>query len=34
VPQWKPLALPPDWQFSRDPDAQTGYDELVVQARS
>ena len=28
------LALLPEWQFTRDPDAQTGYDELVVQARS
>ena len=28
------LALLPDWQFSREPDAQTGYDELVVRARS
>ena len=28
------LALLPDWQFTREPDAQTGYDELVVQARS
>jgi hypothetical protein len=27
------LALLPDWQFSREPDAQTGYDELVVRAR-
>src|SRR3990167_3884265 len=27
------LALLPDWQFSREPDAATGYDELVVQAR-
>jgi len=24
------LALLPDWQFSRAPDAATGYDELVV----
>lgn len=28
------LALLPNWQFTREPDAQTGYDELVVQARS
>jgi predicted DNA-binding protein with PD1-like motif len=28
------LALLPDWQFSREPDAQTGYDELVVRARA
>jgi predicted DNA-binding protein with PD1-like motif len=28
------LALLPDWQFTREPDAQTGYDELVVRARS
>jgi predicted DNA-binding protein with PD1-like motif len=28
------LALLPDWQFSREPDAQTGYDELVVRVRS
>lgn len=28
------LALLPDWQFTRKPDAQTGYDELVVRARS
>jgi len=27
------LALLPDWQFSREPDAHTGYDELVVRAR-
>ena len=27
------LALLPDWQFTREPDAQTGYDELVVRAR-
>lgn len=27
------LALLPDWQFSREPDAQTGYDELVARAR-
>ena len=24
------LALLPDWRFSREPDAATGYDELVV----
>jgi uncharacterized protein len=28
------LALLPDWQFSREPDAATGYDELVVQAKN
>ncbi len=28
------LALLPDWQFAREPDAHTGYDELVVRARS
>lgn len=27
------LALLPDWEFSRAPDAATGYDELVVRAR-
>lgn len=27
------LALLPDWQFTREPDAATGYDELVVRAR-
>jgi predicted DNA-binding protein with PD1-like motif len=27
------LALLPDWQFSREPDANTGYDELVVRER-
>lgn len=27
------LALLPDWQFAREPDAVTGYDELVVQPR-
>ena len=26
------LALLPDWQFTREPDAQTGFDELVVRA--
>jgi predicted DNA-binding protein with PD1-like motif len=26
------LALLPEWQFSREPDANTGYDELVVRA--
>ena len=26
------LALLPDWQFTREPDALTGYDELVVRA--
>ena len=28
------LALLPDWQFTREPDAQTGYDELVVKFAS
>ena len=28
------LALLPDWQFTREPDAQTGYYELVIRARS
>jgi predicted DNA-binding protein with PD1-like motif len=28
------LALLPDWQFTREPDGLTGYDELVVRARS
>ena len=28
------LALLPDWQFSREPDMGTGYDELVVQKRT
>jgi predicted DNA-binding protein with PD1-like motif len=28
------LALLPDWQFSREPDAATGYDELVMRVRS
>lgn len=28
------LALLPEWQFSREPDAGTGYDELVVRARA
>ena len=27
------LALLPNWQFTREPDAQTGYDELVIRAR-
>ena len=27
------LALLPDWQFTREPDAQTGYHELVVRQR-
>ena len=27
------LALLPDWQFSREPDTQTGYDELVIRVR-
>ena len=28
------LALLPDWQFTREPDAQTGFDELVLRARA
>ena len=28
------LALLPDWQFTREPDDQTGFNELVVRARS
>jgi len=28
------LVLLPDWQFTREPDAQTGYDELVIRAHS
>lgn len=28
------LALLPDWQFSREPDAKTGFDELLIRARS
>lgn len=28
------LALLPDWQFTREPDVHTGYDELVIRARS
>jgi predicted DNA-binding protein with PD1-like motif len=27
------LALLPEWQFTREPDAATGYDELVVRVR-
>ena len=27
------LALLPDWQFSREPDTQTGYEELVIRVR-
>ena len=27
---WLLLALLPDWQFTREPDALTGYDELVI----
>jgi hypothetical protein len=27
------LALLPEREFSREPDEQTGYDELVVRAR-
>jgi hypothetical protein len=26
------LALLPEWEFAREPDALTGYDELVVRA--
>jgi predicted DNA-binding protein with PD1-like motif len=28
------LALLPEWQFAREPDAVTGYDELVVRVRA
>lgn len=28
------LALLPEWEFAREPDALTGYDELVVRAVS
>jgi predicted DNA-binding protein with PD1-like motif len=28
------LVLLPDWQFTREPDVSTGYDELVIQPRS
>jgi predicted DNA-binding protein with PD1-like motif len=28
------LALLPDWQFTREPDAITGYEELVIRVRS
>jgi predicted DNA-binding protein with PD1-like motif len=28
------LALLPDWQFTREPDAATGYDELVIRPQS
>jgi predicted DNA-binding protein with PD1-like motif len=28
------LALLPGWQFTREPGAQTGYDELAIRARS
>lgn len=28
------LALLPDWQFTREPDAATGYDELVIRAQN
>ena len=28
------LALLPDWQFTREPDAHTGYDELLVRAQN
>ncbi|MBC7919293.1 MAG: DNA-binding protein [Rhodoferax sp.] len=27
------LALLPDWEFSREPDAATGYDDLVVRPK-
>lgn len=27
------LALLPQWEFAREPDAATGYDELVVRSR-
>lgn len=27
------LALLPDWQFTREPDTQTGYDELVIRVQ-
>jgi predicted DNA-binding protein with PD1-like motif len=27
------LALLPDWHFSREPDAATGYDELALRRR-
>ena len=28
------LALLPEWEFAREPDAATGYDELVVRTAS
>jgi predicted DNA-binding protein with PD1-like motif len=28
------LALLPDWQFTREPDSATGYDELVIRPQS
>jgi predicted DNA-binding protein with PD1-like motif len=28
------LALLPDWQFTREPDSLTGYDELVIRPQS
>ncbi len=28
------LALLPDWQFTREPDSLTGYDELVIRSRN
>jgi predicted DNA-binding protein with PD1-like motif len=28
------LALLPEWQFTREPDAGTGYDELLVRAQN
>lgn len=28
------LALLPDWQFTREPDAATGYDELVIRFKA
>ena len=27
------LALAPEWEFAREPDALTGYDERVVRAK-
>jgi hypothetical protein len=27
------LALLPDWEFAREPDAATGFDEVVARAR-
>jgi predicted DNA-binding protein with PD1-like motif len=28
------LTLLPEWEFAREPDAATGFDELVVRART